>query len=219
MFHKLCSIIPAFIRDGEARIFMARKRRGTRHGPRKEPGPAKNSKRSVREFPIDLPLPEVPREYFRGPIVEIKAHSIWKRIEKEAATRRAGDKCCDDHTELPSVEITGIEFTKSLTAVKVKVKAAHPCGIMKVTAFLADVKVIQLPVPGGGNVPGEEITPILFGQDFIEVSDVFNCVKAVRPTLRIPLKAATGTPFYIAVIAYDCCGRTSGAHSRRYLVI
>jgi hypothetical protein len=198
---------------------MARKQHNAPHSRGKESKPAKNRKRSIREGPVHLPPPQIPREYFLGPIVEIKAHSIWKRIEKESPEKRSDDKCCKDHPEPPSVEITGIEFTKALTTLKVKVKASHPCGIMKVTAFLAEVKVEQMPVPGGETVPVEVVTPILFGEDFIEDSDVFNCVKTVRPTLRIPLTEAIGTPFCVAVTAQDCCGGESGAHSLRYLVV
>ena len=178
----------------------------------------KKRKPSLREAPVHPPAPQIPSGYFGGSTVKIEACSVWKKLKEEDGRRPENDQCCEDHPESASVKIVDIQLTRDFATLKVKVTASHPCGIMKVTAFLAEVKVENMPVPGGGLVPVETITPILFGEDFLEDSEVFNCIETVKPTLRIPVTKAFGTPFYVAVIAQDCCGKDAGAHSSRRLI-
>lgn len=150
---------------------------------------------------------EAPQGYFVGRIEPILVTTAWKDYRSKADFKITDEnlrRCCQLFPQDPIVKIDKISLTSGDSNLDISVTASHPCGIKKVTAYIAEIQEVLLQP---FDIPGRQIAPLVFDGKALEAIKDF---PEQNPTLRIPTKQLIGIPFYIAVTAINLCGRTAG---------
>jgi hypothetical protein len=160
--------------------------------------------------------PPAPEGFVIGGVREILVYQAYRPLDIGARSRRSTkEECCKTWGKTdPSISVT-TEYATTGLAIKVTVKANHPCGIKRVGAYLANKETKQMP-PG---VPVDSYMPIFINDHFIDESANVQPPGPADKTFTLPVGELIDEFFYVVGSAVSTCDSEAHDHAGPFLLV